>query len=76
VPAIQAAIGTWLDTGQVIANVTGPWDQPSFPPLGVGHAAGNYAVAACVALGLGTLLERSALLFTTVKLAGARARSR
>ena len=36
-----------------------------------GHAAGNYVVAACVALGLGTLLQRSAQLFVAVKLAGA-----
>jgi threonine/homoserine/homoserine lactone efflux protein len=37
----------------------------------VGHAAGNYVVAACVAVGLGTLLERSAQVFVAVKLAGA-----
>ena len=37
----------------------------------VGHAAGNYVVAACVAVGLGTLLERSAQVFIAVKLAGA-----
>jgi threonine/homoserine/homoserine lactone efflux protein len=37
----------------------------------VGHAAGNYAVAACVAFGLGTLLERSAQAFIAIKLAGA-----
>jgi threonine/homoserine/homoserine lactone efflux protein len=36
-----------------------------------GHAAGNYIVAACVAVGLGTLLERSAQVFVVVKLAGA-----
>jgi threonine/homoserine/homoserine lactone efflux protein len=36
-----------------------------------GHAAGNYVVAACVAIGLGSLLQRSAQLFTAVKLAGA-----
>ena len=36
-----------------------------------GHAAGNYVVAACVAVGLGTLLQRSAQVFTVVKLAGA-----
>ena len=35
---IQEAIDTWLDSGQVIANATGPWDQPSFPPLPAGHA--------------------------------------
>jgi hypothetical protein len=26
---IQAAIGTWLASGQVLASVTGPWDQLS-----------------------------------------------
>ena len=36
-----------------------------------GHAAGNYVVAACVAIGLGSLLERSAQVFVAVKLAGA-----
>jgi threonine/homoserine/homoserine lactone efflux protein len=36
-----------------------------------GHAAGNYMVAACVAVGLGSLLQRSAQVFTAVKLAGA-----
>jgi threonine/homoserine/homoserine lactone efflux protein len=36
-----------------------------------GHAAGNYVVAACVAVGLGTLLQRSAQVFIVVKLAGA-----
>jgi threonine/homoserine/homoserine lactone efflux protein len=36
-----------------------------------GHAAGNYVVAACVAIGLGSLLERSAQVFAAVKLAGA-----
>ena len=37
----------------------------------VGHAAGNWVVAACVALGVGTIVERSAAIFTTVRLAGA-----
>jgi threonine/homoserine/homoserine lactone efflux protein len=36
-----------------------------------GHAAGNYVVAASVAVGLGTLLQRSAQAFVAVKLAGA-----
>ncbi len=36
-----------------------------------GHAAGSYLVAACVAVGLGTLLERSAQAFVIVKVAGA-----
>jgi threonine/homoserine/homoserine lactone efflux protein len=37
----------------------------------LGHAAGNYVVAACVAIGLGSLLQRSASVFVVVKLAGA-----
>ena len=36
-----------------------------------GHAVGNYEVAACVAVGLGALLQRSASVFEVVKLAGA-----
>jgi threonine/homoserine/homoserine lactone efflux protein len=36
-----------------------------------GNAAGNYVVAACVAVGIGTLVERSAAVFEVVKLAGA-----
>jgi threonine/homoserine/homoserine lactone efflux protein len=36
-----------------------------------GHAAGNYVVATCVAVGLGALLERSAQVFVAVKVAGA-----
>ena len=37
----------------------------------LGHAGGNYVVAACVAVGLGTVLERSAEAFIIVKIAGA-----
>jgi threonine/homoserine/homoserine lactone efflux protein len=37
----------------------------------VGNAVGVEVVAVCVALGIGTLVERSALAFTAVKLAGA-----
>jgi threonine/homoserine/homoserine lactone efflux protein len=36
-----------------------------------GHAAGNYVVAACVAVGLGTLLQRSDQVFLAVKTVGA-----
>ena len=36
-----------------------------------GHAAGNWVVAICVALGVGTIVERSAAIFTAVRLAGA-----
>jgi threonine/homoserine/homoserine lactone efflux protein len=59
-PGVLFIVGRALSHGRRAAITTA-----------VGHAAGNYAVAACVALGLGTLLERSALLFTAVKLAGA-----
>jgi threonine/homoserine/homoserine lactone efflux protein len=37
----------------------------------LGHAAGNYVVAACVAVGLGALLQRSVEAFVIVKIAGA-----
>jgi len=37
----------------------------------LGHAAGNYMVAACVAVGLGALLQRSVEAFVIVKIAGA-----
>jgi threonine/homoserine/homoserine lactone efflux protein len=37
----------------------------------LGNAIGVQVVAVCVALGVGTLVERSALAFTVVKLAGA-----
>ena len=36
-----------------------------------GHAAGNWAVAICVALGVGAIVERSAAVFTVIRLAGA-----
>jgi threonine/homoserine/homoserine lactone efflux protein len=36
-----------------------------------GHATGNAIVAVCVALGVGTIVERSATVFTAIKLAGA-----
>ena len=36
-----------------------------------GHAAGNWVVAVCVALGIGTIVERSAAVFTAIRLAGA-----
>lgn len=36
-----------------------------------GNAAGNYLVAICVAVGIGTLVQRSQQAFTVVKLAGA-----
>jgi threonine/homoserine/homoserine lactone efflux protein len=36
-----------------------------------GNAAGNYVVAACVAVGVGEIVQRSALVFLAVRLAGA-----
>src|SRR6202046_2789785 len=36
-----------------------------------GNSAGNYVVAICVAVGVGTLVQRSAQVFTVLKLAGA-----
>jgi threonine/homoserine/homoserine lactone efflux protein len=36
-----------------------------------GNSAGNYVVAVCVAFGIGTLVQRSAVVFTVIKLAGA-----
>lgn len=36
-----------------------------------GHAAGNYVVAASVSVGLGTALQRSAVVFVAVKVLGA-----
>ena len=36
-----------------------------------GNAAGNYLVASCVAVGVGTLVQRSAQVFLAVRLAGA-----
>jgi threonine/homoserine/homoserine lactone efflux protein len=36
-----------------------------------GNSAGNYVVAICVAIGVGTLVQRSAQVFTVLKFAGA-----
>jgi threonine/homoserine/homoserine lactone efflux protein len=36
-----------------------------------GNSAGNYVVAICVAVGIGTLVQRSAQVFTVLKLVGA-----
>jgi len=59
-PGVLFVIGRALAHGRRTAIATA-----------AGHAAGNYVVAACVAVGLGTLLERSAQVFIAVKLAGA-----
>jgi threonine/homoserine/homoserine lactone efflux protein len=59
-PGVLFVIGRALAHGRRTAIATA-----------AGHAVGNYVVAACVAVGLGTLLQRSAPVFTAVKLAGA-----
>jgi threonine/homoserine/homoserine lactone efflux protein len=59
-PGVLFVVGRALSHGRRTAVATA-----------AGHAAGNYVVAACVAVGLGTLLQRSAQVFTVVKLAGA-----
>jgi threonine/homoserine/homoserine lactone efflux protein len=59
-PGVLFVIGRALAHGRRTAIATA-----------AGHAAGNYAVAACVAVGLGTVLQRSAQVFLAVKLAGA-----
>jgi threonine/homoserine/homoserine lactone efflux protein len=59
-PGVLFVVGRALSHGRRTAVATA-----------AGHAAGNYVVAACVAVGLGALLQRSAQVFTAVKLAGA-----
>ena len=36
-----------------------------------GHSTGNFVLAVCVAFGIGAIVERSAVLFTVIRLAGA-----
>jgi threonine/homoserine/homoserine lactone efflux protein len=59
-PGVLFVIGRALSYGRRTAMATA-----------AGHAGGNLIVAACVAFGLGALLQRSAEVFTVVKLAGA-----
>ena len=59
-PGVLFVIGRALSNGRRSALATA-----------LGHACGNYVVAACVAVGLGSLLERSASVFVVVKIAGA-----
>lgn len=59
-PGVLFVVGRALSHGRRTAIATA-----------AGHAAGNYLVAASVAVGLGTLLQRSAQVFIAVKLAGA-----
>lgn len=55
-PGVLFVVGRALAHGRRVALATV-----------LGHAAGNYVVAACVAFGLGTLLERSAAVFGVLK---------
>ena len=59
-PGVLFVIGRALAHGRRTALATA-----------LGHAAGNYVVAAFVAVGLGTLLQRSVEVFVIVKIAGA-----
>jgi threonine/homoserine/homoserine lactone efflux protein len=59
-PGVLFVVGRALAHGRRIALATA-----------CGHAAGNYAVAAGVAVGLGALLEHSVQAFVIVKVAGA-----
>jgi threonine/homoserine/homoserine lactone efflux protein len=59
-PGVLFVVGRALSHGRRSALATA-----------LGHAAGNYVVAAFVAVGLGTLLQRSAEAFVIVKIAGA-----
>ena len=59
-PGVLFVVGRALSHGRRTAFATA-----------AGHAAGNYVVAACVAIGLGTILQRSAEVFIAVKLIGA-----
>jgi threonine/homoserine/homoserine lactone efflux protein len=59
-PGVLFVVGRALAHGRRTAFLTA-----------AGHCAGNYLVAACVSVGLGTLLQRSETAFTVVKVAGA-----
>jgi threonine/homoserine/homoserine lactone efflux protein len=59
-PGVLFVVGRALSHGRRTALATA-----------AGHALGNYAVAAFVAVGLGALLERSAAIFVVVKILGA-----
>ncbi len=59
-PGVLFVIGRALAHGRRTALATA-----------VGHAAGNFVVAAFVAVGLGAILQRSATAFVVVKVIGA-----
>jgi threonine/homoserine/homoserine lactone efflux protein len=59
-PGVLFVIGRALAHGRAVALASV-----------AGHAAGNWVVAVCVAFGVGTIVERSAAVFTAIRLAGA-----
>lgn len=59
-PGVLFIVGRALSRGRRTALATA-----------LGHASGNYLLAAFIAVGLGAVLERSAQVFLLVKLAGA-----
>ena len=59
-PGVLFVVGRALSHGRRTAVATA-----------LGHATGNYGVAALVAVGLGAILQRSEQVFVAVKLAGA-----
>ncbi len=59
-PGVLFVIGRALAHGRAVALASV-----------AGHAAGNWVVAVCVALGVGTIVERSAAVFTAIRLVGA-----
>jgi threonine/homoserine/homoserine lactone efflux protein len=59
-PGVLFVVGRALSHGRRTAVATA-----------AGHATGNYLVAACVAVGVGSLLQRSEQVFLVIKLAGA-----
>lgn len=59
-PGVLFVIGRALAHGRAVALASV-----------AGHAAGNWVVAVCVAFGVGTIVERSADVFTAIRLAGA-----
>ena len=59
-PGVLFVIGRALAHGRAVALASV-----------AGHAAGNWVLAVCVALGVGTIVERSADVFNAIRLAGA-----
>jgi threonine/homoserine/homoserine lactone efflux protein len=59
-PGVLFVIGRALAHGRAVALASV-----------AGHAAGNWVVAVCVAFGVGSIVQRSADVFTAIRLAGA-----